>query len=224
VTDITLVMRRSATPQGPGLRLALTSPAVAGSVTLKATATIEPPGAAVAVWTVDGARIGTSVWTGSGREWRTEITASLAAGQRVVTVAYGVMSASDTLTVQDAGGVDTEIQLRIHGDAPTDWRPGLMSGDANSAGEESLTVPGAGLRYVMVGINYKTIKNAFYGTASWYVSSTASPSTAQFGALFVASAIIFRLQDCPAGTYTIYAQLNINGVIGPTNSVTLTVT
>ena len=103
MTELTLVMRRSAAPQGPGLRLALTSPAVAGSVRLQATATIEPPGQAVAVWSVDGARVGVSQWTGSGREWRTEITASLAAGQRLVTVAYGVMTASDTLTVQDAG-------------------------------------------------------------------------------------------------------------------------
>ncbi len=111
MTDVTLVLRRSAASAGPALRLALTSPAVAGSVTLKAVATIDPPGQAVAVWSVDGQRIGTSVWRGSGREWSTEIAATLAAGTRLVQVAYGALIASDSLTVQAAGGVARSVVL-----------------------------------------------------------------------------------------------------------------
>jgi hypothetical protein len=102
VNELTLVMRKASAAAGPGLRLALTSPAVAGPVRLQATATIDAPGAAVAVWTVDGERVGTSQWTGAGSEWRTEITVTLAAGTKLVQVAFGAMIATDALTVQAA--------------------------------------------------------------------------------------------------------------------------
>lgn len=130
MTDVTLVMRRSAAGPTPALRLALTSPAVAGSVTLKAVATIDPPGQAVAVWSVDGVRIGTSVWTGSGREWQTEIAATLTAGTRIVQVAYGVMIAADSLTVQSAGTERAVVLSWVYGATPGPLGPGAEPVDA----------------------------------------------------------------------------------------------
>lgn len=132
MTDVTLVMRRSAGPAADGLRLALTSPATAGSVTLRAVATLDrPPGAAVAVWSVDGQRIGTSVWTGSGREWQTEISATLTAGTRLVQVAYGAMIASGSLTVQASGGAERAVVLSwIYGATPGPLGPAAEPVDA----------------------------------------------------------------------------------------------
>jgi hypothetical protein len=219
VTDVTLVMRRSAGSAGPGLRLALTSPAVAGQVRLQAVATIEPPGQAVAVWSVDGARIGTSVWTGSGREWRTEITATLAAGVRLVQVAYGVMIASDSLTVEDTGGGGGPVARVIKLSNQQSFTGQRISNGpfAVSTINDSVTISGQAMLFAEL----KSTNSATVPTPDWAMTGTSSPTAAQLAVWAAGNVFVMRFDGCPAGTYEVTAEVFPEAVYGP---VTITVT
>lgn len=112
---ITLVMGPQQQSGGESIALQLSPIVPSGDVTLRAVATLaRPPGAEVAVWTVDGERAGVSTWTLVRRRpdglstWQTAITATLADGAHIVTVALRSLADGGSITAV-SGGVEKSV-------------------------------------------------------------------------------------------------------------------
>jgi hypothetical protein len=225
VSEVTIVLPPDPVAAGASLRLALTSPAVAGSVTLKATATLEqPPGGAVAVWSVDGDRIGTSTWTGSGREWRTEITTTLAAGTRLVQVQFGARVASDSLTVQSAGGGEFSRTLKISSKGSSDGTPigaGYFPPGVVTT-EEEAEASSSDVGYYLVTL--KRFNDPSLVMPRWEFEGTAEPSFGSLVFFYCENSLMVFLDNCTAGVYSISAKITEGGETLTYGPVTITVT
>lgn len=230
---ITLVMP-SHTGGADSLTLQVSPTVSSGVIKLRAVAVLSRvPGADVSRWSIDGAVAGSGSWRQQRRLqdgriiWQTEIQTTVEPGDHVVTVSFRGMTDSARITAGGGGaGGELDMILGFAGSAEADFYDGLESGGSLAAPNEEITVSGSGLKYVLAAVSYRSINADEYTKANFYITASTSPlpNQAEFGALYVGSSIFFRLNNCPANVFSIYATVYVGGEHIATNTIALTVT